>query len=707
MKVLLLKPQIMPYRLTLTTPLSELGRVGKKTARLLKKLDLQTAEDLLFYFPFRYDDFSKILTVTQLKSGQKGTIRVRIDLIANKRSPVKKKLLTEALVSDSSGSMKVIWFNQPYLTRVLRPGQHVLLAGSSSLDWFGLELVNPSYEVIYKGKLPLHTARLVPVYPTTGRLTQKQIRWLVKQVLPLASLVKDWIPKDLKRELSLPDLGQALWRIHFPTSNSQLERAQHRLKFDELFLIQLRSQILRQNLKKLKAPQIPFQEQATKKFVNSLGFKLTNAQRKSAWGILKDLEQPHPMNRLLEGDVGSGKTVVAAIAMLNTVLADYQVVFMAPTEILAGQHFTTLTKLFKNLDIKIGLLTRSRKKIKIKKTINTKKEKLIKKITDGQIDIIIGTHALLQENIRFNKLGLAIVDEQHRFGVEQRAKLTQHSGLKNLHCPHSLSMTATPIPRSLNLTLYGDLDLTIIDEMPKGRKNIKTKIIEPKQEQATYQFIREEIKAGRQAFVICPLIDPSDKLGVKSVKEEYEKLVKIFTNLKIALLHGRLKSTVKEKIMEDFLKNKINILISTTVVEVGIDVPNASIMLIEGAERFGLAQLYQLRGRVGRSHYQSHCFLFAENQSKKVEQRLKALLTVKNGFELAEKDLELRGPGQIYGTTQSGYLDSLKIARLTDYKIIQETQEWVKKIIDQDPELKKFPLLRGKISQFFKTIHLE
>lgn len=697
----------MAYRLTLYTPLSQLGRVGKKTARLLKKLDLQTAEDLLFYFPFRYDDFSKILTVAQLKSGQKGTIRVRIDLIANKRSPVKKKLLTEALVSDSSGSMKVIWFNQPYLTKVLRPGQHVLLAGSSSLDWFGLELVNPSYEVIYKGKLPLHTARLVPVYPTTENLSQKQIRWLVKQVLPLASLVKDWLPKDLKRESSLPDLGQALWRIHFPTSNSQLERAQHRLKFDELFLIQLKSQALKQNLKKLKAAQIPFQEEATKKFVNSLGFKLTNAQRKSAWEILKNLEQPHPMNRLLEGDVGSGKTVVAAIAMLNTALAGYQVVFMAPTEILAGQHFETLTKLFKGLDINIGLLTRGQKKIKTKKITTTTKDKLIKKINSGQLDIVIGTHALIQEGVKFHKLGLAIVDEQHRFGIEQRARLTTYHSPLNTYSPHFLSMTATPIPRSLSLTLYGDLDLSIIDEMPKGRKNIKTKIIEPKEEQKTYQFIKEEIKKGRQAFVICPLIDPSDKLGVKSVKEEYEKLAKIFTNLKIALLHGRLKSAVKEKIMEDFLKNKINILISTTVVEVGIDVPNASIMLIEGAERFGLAQLYQLRGRVGRSHYQSHCFLFTESQSKKVKQRLKALLTAKNGFELAEKDLELRGPGQIYGTAQSGYLDSLKIARLTDYKIIQEAQEWAKKIISQDPELKNSPLLKEKISEFTQTVHLE
>lgn len=698
--------------MNLNTPVSQLSRVGAATAKKLTKLGLNKAEDLLYHYPFRYEDWSKILTIAELKTKKSGTIKGKITLIANHRSPRKKMILTEAIVSDKTDSVKVIWFNQPFLLTILRPGTEVYLAGKIDYDeHYGLEFLNPSYEIV-SGKAPIHTGRLVPVYPTTSNLSQKQIRSLIRQILPLSQTVEEWLPREIRTQYNLPTISMALEQIHFPSNKSWLERCIHRLKFDELFLIQLQNQIVRQEIKKQQAPIIKFKLEETQKFVENLPFKLTEAQRVATWEILKDLEKPQPMNRLLEGDVGSGKTVVAFIAILNVFLNKYQSVYMAPTEILAHQHFETSQKFFQNLPIKIALLTHSEQKFGKDKI---KKVELLEKIKNSEIDLIIGTHALIQENIIFKNLGLAIIDEQHRFGVEQRAKLVANIENKttNFKHPHLLSMTATPIPRSLALTLYGDLDLSIIDEMPKGRKEIISQIVQPNQLEETYQFIREQIKQGRQAFVICPLIDPSDILGVKSVKEEYKKLKNnIFPDLKIALLHGRLRAKEKEKIMSSFAKaaddkKRIDILVSTTVVEVGVDVPNATIMMIEGAERFGLAQLYQLKGRVGRSVYQSYCFLFAENPGPKTYQRLKILLTAKNGFELAEKDLEMRGPGEIFGTSQAGYLDTLKIAKLSDGQIIKEAQEMAAKILTNDPDLKNYPSLKKKIKQLTLITHLE
>jgi len=828
----------------LGTPVSQLTRIGQSTAKRLNMLGLRTAEDLLYYYPFRYDDFSKILTIAELKTRNQGTIKGKIKLIANRRSPRKKMILTEAIVSDQTDSIKVIWFNQPFLIKVLKPGQEVYLAGRVEDDeQYGLELLNPSYE-IFKGKAPIHTGRLVPVYPTTQNLSQKQLRYLIRSVLPLAQQIEDWLPRSLRVKYSLLNLVTAIEQIHFPQDKKWLERAAHRLKFDELFLIQLQTQLIRQEIKKQRAPALELKLAEIQKFVASLPFKLTDAQRKSGWEILKDLEKPEPMNRLLEGDVGSGKTVVATMAILNTILNGYQVAYLAPTEILSKQHFETITSLLRSFPIKIGLLTRTQ--IQINQDERLSKKDLLQKIAEGEIDLVIGTHALIQEGVKFSNLALVIVDEQHRFGVEQRAKLSRdpknpntselsekkdkiiekdlsyklygiffeiqkeidrfcrekqyadllaqklkqsglvfqreypieiggiksnfvdfivenkilidlkakpfiektdyyqmvryleaanlelglivnfrqkhlkpkrvlnpkfkpkekfgtfgcNSGHSGRYTPHFLSMTATPIPRSLALTLYGDLDLSIIDQMPKGRKKVMARIIRPEEVGEAYQFIEEEIKNGRQAFIICPLIDPSDKLGVKSVKQEYKKISeKIFPHLKIGLLHGRMKGKEKEKIRQEFLENKIQILISTTVVEVGIDVPNASVMMIEGAERFGLAQLYQLQGRVGRSHHQSYCFLFLESESGRAKQRLKALLTAQNGFELAEMDLKMRGPGEIYGTEQAGYLDSLKIARLTDVQIIKEAQEATQQILTEDPDLKNYPALKEKITK--------
>jgi len=701
--------------LTFKTPITELTRVGKTIAWQMGKLEIKTAGNLLTHYPFRYDDYSKILTIKDLKTEKTGTVKVKINLIANHRSPRKKMIITEAIVSDQTDSLKVIWFNQGFLTKTLKSGQQVYLAGKIDDDnYYGLQLTNPSYELC-KDENPIHTGRLVPIYPSTTRLSQKQIRFLTRQILPLIQEVPDWLPREIKIKYNLISLSVALEQIHFPQNKLWLEKAIHRLKFDELFLIQSQNQLIRQRIKNREAFPIKFKLKETKKFVQNLDFKLTEAQRKTSWEIINDIEKNFPMNRLLEGDVGSGKTIVAVIAILNALLNKYQAAYMAPTEILAEQHFKNIIELFTPLrdksltgfkNFKIALLTRNNTKINSSRKI--KKTELLKQLALGKIDLIIGTHSLIQEKIKLKRLSLAIIDEQHRFGVTQRAKLINQSGKEKTKSPHFLSMTATPIPRSVALTLYGDLDLSIIDQIPPGRKKIITKVIKLDEIKQTYQFIKKEISKGYQAFVVCPLIDPSDKLGVKSVKEEYEKLSKhIFPNLKIALLHGKLKSEQKEKIMKDFNKNKINILVSTTVIEVGIDIPNASIMVIKGSERFGLAQLYQLRGRVGRSQNQSYCFLFVENEGEKVQKRLQILLQAKNGFELAEKDLELRGPGEIFSTEQSGFSTNLKIARLSDFKIIKETRETANLIFKQDFKLKKYPLLEKKINESIKITHLE
>jgi ATP-dependent DNA helicase RecG len=680
---------------TLETPVENLLRVGRATSKKLQNLGLRTAEDLLFYFPFRYEDWSKILPISQMTYGSAGTCRGRVELIKNTRSFHKRKNITEALISDDSGSIKAVWFNQPFLTKILKVGDEVFLSGKVDFDRFGIHLTSPSYEKVGVGEEAIHTARIVPVYRTTESLTNKQIRFLIKLVAPLAFKVRDWLPTEIKKEFGLIDLNRALEQIHFPKNVNLVKAARHRLKFNELFLVQLQNLLLKINLQKSTAPEASFQEEETKKFTAALPFKLTNGQRQAAWEILKDLASGKPMNRLLEGDVGSGKTVVAAIAILNIFLNGYRTILMAPTEILAKQHFNTFCKLFSNL--KIGLVTRSEKKINNEPEKNNDTEFIL-----DNSDLIIGTHALIQDNIKIDKLGLAIVDEQHRFGVKQRQAL---KGDKE--SPHFLSMTATPIPRTMSLVFYGDLDISVIKELPAGRKKILTKVVSPEKREAAYEFVRKEIKNGRQVFVICPLIDQSDKLGVKSAKEEYKKLSQeIFPELEIGLLHGKMKSGEKEKVMGEFLENKINILVSTSVVEVGVDVPNATIMMIEGAERFGLAQLHQFRGRVGRSDFQSYCFLFSDSDGEEAAKRLLVMTTCNDGFALAEKDLEFRGPGEVWGVRQSGMPD-LQIASLTDYAIIKEAKSAAENFIKKDPELVKYPDLREKLGSFLEKIHLE
>ncbi len=695
----------------LNTPVSRLGQLGKVLAPRVKRLGILTVADLIFYFPFRHEDFSNLLPISKITPGSSVTVKGRIDLIANRRSWAKRKILTEALVSDDTGSIKVIWFNQPFLTKVLKPGDRVFLSGRVDHDYQALQFISPIHEVIRSDEIKgIHTARIIPIYSLTESITQKQLRTLVKLALGAVKFVKDWLPTEIKKDLKLPSLPLALAQIHFPDNKFKLESAKHRLKLDELFLIQLQAKKLRRELEQSPAPKINFNEAAIREFVNRLPFKLTEAQRRSAWEIIKDLGRSSPMNRLLEGEVGSGKTVVAALALLDTVLNGYQAAFMAPTEILARQHFNNLSQLLAGQPVSIGLLTRSESRLNeaSQGSDSVEREKLREAISSGQIQIIIGTQALIQERVRFENLALVIVDEQHRFGVEQRAKLVKrrtigHSAL----VPHFLSMTATPIPRTLTLAFFGDLDLSIIDQLPAGRKKIVTRIIEPAEREQTNQFIRREIKEGKQAFVICPLIDPSDKLGVESVKSEYEKLSKkIFPDLKIGFLHGRLKAKEKERVMKEFSTNQINILVSTSVIEVGIDVPNAAIMVVEGAERFGLAQLHQFRGRVGRGGDQAYCFLFIENNNDSSEERVRALVETDNGFSLAEKDLELRGPGEVYGLRQAG-LPRLKIATLTDRAIIEEARIQAEKIISSGPDLNNYPDLKIELANFTSLVHLE
>jgi ATP-dependent DNA helicase RecG len=573
-------------------------------------------------------------------------------------------------------------------------------------------LSSPIHEKISKNKIQksslIHTARLVPVYPETEGLSSRWLRFILKPTLTaLENKIVDPLPESVKKKYKLLDLKDGLKQIHFPDSEKMAQKAKERFSFEELFILSLVILKERLALAKEKAVIIPLNLEAAQRFVKSLPFQLTNAQKKSAWQILKDLERHRPMNRLLEGDVGSGKTIVAVMAALNVILAGHQVAFMVPTEILAYQHFGQIVQLLKSFKLKIGLLTSQEAKINSKKL---KREELLDKLMKGKVNILIGTHALIQSGVKFKNLALVILDEQHRFGVKQRAKLCSQSEL----VPHLLSMTATPIPRTLSLTAYGDLDLSLIDEMPKNRKKTITKIITPLERKSAYQFIKKEVNSGRQIFVICPRIEPSLNkeeqntwTDVKAVKEEYAKLSeKVFPDFKTAMLHGKMKSQEKEKIMKGFKEKKIDILVSTSVIEVGIDIPNATVMMIEGADKFGLAQLHQFRGRVGRGQHQSYCLLFTDSSTQTTNQRLKALISCQNGFELAEKDLEIRGPGDLSGSRQWGIPD-LSMASLKDLALVEKTRDAAKDLLLEDPSLKKYPLLQKELKSFKQRIHLE
>ncbi len=696
----------------LDTSVAALPTVGKMLKERLAYLGIKTVEDLLLYFPFRYEDYSHTVEIQSVQDGFQGTIRVKIVLIANKRSFRKKKVITEAVVTDGTENMRIVWFGQPFIMKQLQAGDDVYFSGKVSRDAFGFSMMSPHFEKIKTGESTVHTARIVPMYSLTNGITQKQLRFLVHEALGASKEVKDWIPTTIQQQAKIISYSDAVKGIHFPDDQAHLTIAKHRMKFDELFVTQLRAEMIRQALQRFEAPQLIFHEEEIKTFVASLPFTLTKGQKIAAWEMLQDMAKTEPMNRLLEGDVGSGKTVVAGLVMYNGILNGFQAAIMAPTEILASQHYESLQKMLGER-VTIGLVTGNTIEVHNnkedtpdeKKSFGKKKKEALALLKSGAIQIVVGTHALLSEGVDFHKLGLVIVDEQHRFGVEQRKTLHEKSYDPGI-IPHFLSMTATPIPRSFALALYGDLDISVLKDMPPGRKPIKSRLVEPRFRDRAYTFVREQVQAGRQVFVICPLIDnttgENPDADKKSVLSEYKKLSEeIFPDLRVAYLHGKMKSEEKAAVMDTFAKGESDILVSTSVIEVGVNIPNATVMMIEGADRFGLAQLHQFRGRVGRSVHQSFCLLFTESDSQKAKERLAFFEKTTDGFAVAEYDLEVRGPGEVYGTTQSG-LNQFKFASLQDTEIIKQARDIAKNI-----DFKKYPTFKEQVKKWEAVVHLE
>jgi len=694
----------------LSQPIGKVSKIGSKYESKLKKMEIRTVGDLLFHFPNRYEDFSQITPISKISAKKQTTVRGKIKAIQAGKTSNKKVPYCEALVEDDSGAIKVIWFYQPYLAKTINKGEKVFISGKPSYGNEGLQFINPSYEKVKKETI--HTGGLVAVYPETEGLSSRWLRYIIKPLLENAAPnVTETLPEEILEKYDLLSISEALKKIHFPSSRKDIKEARRRFSFERLFFIHLSSLKKKEDIKREDSIPVKVDIDYIKDFVSSLPFELTDAQRKAAWQILKDIEKSHPMNRLLEGDVGSGKTVVATIATLATTKGGYQVAFMAPTEVLATQHFKKVSDMLKDFRLNIGFLTGKKDKYKSKKLknefIEISREKLLEKVEDGEMDVLIGTHALIQDSVTFADLGLVIVDEQHRFGVKQRAKLCKKDAI-----PHLLSMTATPIPRTLALTLYGDLDISIIDELPAGRKKIETKVVSEKQREEIYQFTEKELSAGRQVFVICPRIEEAEEdeetvwSDVKSVEEMTQKLKERFSEFSVEPLHGNLTSTKKAKVMERFKNKKIDILVSTSVIEVGVDIPNATVMIIEGAEMFGLAQLHQFRGRVGRSDQKSYCFLFSGSKSKKSRKRLKALVESEDSFELAEKDLELRGPGDLTGKRQWG-VASFTMEALKDRKLVQETKEAARELLQKDYTFEDYPLIKKKMKVVEKKMHFE
>lgn len=693
------------FGISLETNLSDIKRIASSYQTILKKIGLKTVNDLFWYFPWRYDDFSKTKNISELAENDIATIQGTIKKLSFAKTFKRKLFIVQAHIEDETGIARAVWYNQKYLVTTFKEGLRINISGKVTSEKNSFLFQNPVYEIIRdENQFMAHTARLVPVYPETKGLSSRWIRFQMKQFLPLIEEIKEYLPQEIIDKYSFPFINEAIQQIHFPSSKDEIEKAKSRLGFEEILFIQLFLAQQRANLKKETSPHIPFQEEAVKNFVSSLPFTLTKDQRQATWDIFKDMGKKEPMNRLLNGDVGSGKTVIASLASFLVMQTGWQTALLVPTEVLAWQHFKTFASFFKNQECDIALLTHSQNKRFIgsmNEIIEEKNADIAKAIAKNQIKIIIGTHALLQEHVNFEKLGLLIIDEQHRFGVAQRAKLRNSQKLT----PHLLSMTATPIPRTLTLSIYGDLDISFINEMPKGNRTITTRIIQEPEKLSMYSFVQEKISQGNQVFVICPRIEESESKAVemKTVESEYKMLSEIFPHSKIEKMHGRLKPKEKEIILERMHKKEIDILVSTSVIEVGIDIPNASIIIIENAERFGLAQLHQFRGRIGRKGQESWCFLCTD---KEHSVRLKAVEETHNGFELAEKDLAIRGPGEFIGATQWG-IPKLTLGSLTDLKLVQSARNEAKEIINTDPELKHLPKFKEKLEGFTKLIHLE
>jgi ATP-dependent DNA helicase RecG len=671
--------------------------VGAQTATKFARLGIETVEDLIYFLPRRYEDFASVVSIGDIKPGHI-TVKARPESVSSKR--VKRGLhITEAVLSDGHDKIRAVWFNQPYRAAQLDSKEVFVFTGTYDFQRNRYVLNNPSAEKVSELKNEEGESvdgKIIPVYPETKGLKSHTIRQVVDNLLPLMSVLPETLPSELVKREKIISHSQALMWLHAPDTQEQIEQAKERFAFEELFELLLASLLNKHDNATLPAWHIPFDKDIAKEFVDRLPFKLTDAQRRSAWEIVQNFEAGEPMNRLLQGDVGSGKTAVAAMAAFLASRQGYQTALMAPTEILASQHAETLANLLEPFNLRVGLLIGAVKP-KLKKV-------LYEHLENGEIDIVVGTHALIQEAVKFHKLGFVIIDEQHRFGVKQRAELLT----KSERMPHLLAMSATPIPRSLALTVYGELDISILDELPAGRKPIQTQIHSPNSRAQLYERIDKEIADGRQAYVLCPLVNAGEgeAAELKSVETEYRRLQNsIFKHRRLGMLHGQLKSEEKEAVMRSFATGEIDLLVCTTVVEVGVDVPNATIMLIEGADRFGLAQLHQLRGRVGRGAYQSYCYL-VPSTSNKPSQRLREMENSNDGFYLAEKDLELRGPGEIYGRMQHGQLN-LSIASLADTRLVRRARLAAETCIKDNLNLIQYPRLQRRVNRYRRLTSLQ
>ena len=665
----------------LDAQLTVLQGVGPSNAQSLSKLGLHTLGDMLYFYPRRYDDYSQLKPIKNLFYGEQVTVIGTVQTVHTRPIRGGKASIVETIISDGTAGIRLSFFNQPWMANRFKPGDAISVSGKIDQYLGRLVMNNPDTESVDIENL--NTNRIVPVYPLTERVTQKWLRRIMKQVVEFwAPNVVDALPESVRSSARLMTLGEALMQVQFPDSQEKLQAARERLGFDEIFYLQMGVLRQKSEWKSVDAKHFPIPEEWLETRIASLPFTLTSVQQSAINDIRADLDSGRPMNRLLQGDVGSGKTVVAAIAAAMIVHGGSQTAIMSPTSILAEQHYRSFTRL---LAAENGIMQESQIRLLVGDTPEPEKEVIRAGLADGSIKIVIGTHSLIEEPVVFQDLQFVVIDEQHRFGVEQRAAL-RTKGTN----PHLLVMTATPIPRSLALTLYGDLDLSIMDVMPAGRQPVNTYVLRPQERERAFTLLRGQVKDGKQAFIIYPLIEESEKIEARAAVDDYETLSKeVFHDLKLGLLHGRMRPDEKDDVMLKFRDRKYDILVSTTVVEVGVDVPNATVMIIEGADRFGLAQLHQLRGRVGRGSAQSYCLLIPTHEDATENERLQAMAESNDGFVLAERDLQQRGPGEFLGTRQSGYASGLRMASITDVKLIEKARGEAQKLFDQDPDLSK------------------
>ena len=671
----------------LATPLEQIKGVGPKTAQALAAAGLTTVSDALNFLPRAYDDYSTAVNIADLQPG-KVTVKARCESVSTRIVRCGLRITT-AVLADKSGKVKAVWFNQPYRETQLKSDAEFIFSGQFGMQYNRYQINNPSVELAKEiaKTAAENNSGIQPVYKSIKNIRSKTVQDLMKNIRPIMDFLPETLPENIIRRQKLVSRSEAVKFLHAPKTHEEISRGRERLAFEELFEMILAAQLNKQEQTKLSGWKIPFNKSVVKGFVDQLPFSLTNAQRRAAWQILQDLESDHPMNRLLQGDVGSGKTVVAGLVAAEVAKAGFQTAIMAPTEILAQQHAKTLDKLLSPFGVSVALLTGHVK--------GAARHQLLDNLASGNIDVVVGTHALIQEKVAYHKLGFAVIDEQHRFGVKQRQALLEKSDFM----PHLLSMTATPIPRSLALTLYGELDISILDELPSGRQPVQTKIWSPASAPKLYESIENELAKGRQAYVICPLIDDNPDNDKKSVEAEYNKLSKtVFSHRRVGLLHGKLPAEEKAEVMQKFADGELDMLVSTTVVEVGVNVPNATVMLIENADNFGLSQLHQLRGRVGRGKYQSFCHLMMSGHDKP-SQRLREIEKSQDGFYLAEVDLKLRGPGEIYGKMQHGDLN-LKIASLADTALIARAQTEAERFVKEGQDLLQYNHLAHAVSRY-------